>query len=156
MILFAVAFRFYFMPQLRVEWSKGKSKPSLLADHRRGDEATQLAELETVDEYLAHFLTWLMHLSTPNGLPKFTGGMVDVNTFALQQDGVWRLKRSGLLDRRSEFKEDDFQKVIVNIDGLHPPGLRTLRNRAETPVQDHEAVGTGVVLRAIYDACAIA
>lgn len=154
MILFAVAFHFYFMPQLRAEWSKGKK--GLLSNHRRGEESTQLAELGQVDEYTVHFLTWLMHLSAPRGLPNFTSGLVDLSIFAIGGGGQWRLRQAEAPGTKGEFDQRRLPQLFVNADGLKVPDVRTIHNLAESPVKDYKATGTGIVLRAIYDACAIA
>jgi len=145
-------------PYLRKNWQKRDPLLDHLGDEPRDKSIKDLHEL---NEYLGAFLEWLVDISTPerDGVAQFVPGLVNVNFFAFQKqieerDGentrtrkVWQLKEP------EAFNEKHLANLFCNLENSRKPNARALFHAAAVPVRDLQALGSGRLVRAIYEAC---
>jgi hypothetical protein len=152
MATFAVAYKYVFFPVIDAALASGKSEAPFWVDHieRRGvnrDEAGRA--LRELYDYTGRFLQWWLQISTPRR-GGFTPGMVNPNVFAARDGEQWRLKRA------REFNDADFPDLLLNRPARSKLDTRTIFRKATHSVSDKHAAGAGRLVRALYDACAVA
>lgn len=157
MILFAVAFRHFFYPNIAEDLKANRPRHSFVLNHliRPKDVSpeTAIAELSAVNDYLTAFLNWLLNISTPAGLPNFQPGLVKLSVFAKLDSHGWRLRIPGAGSNGGEFRDKEIEQLFLNTEGRVQPRFNDIWHGADREVTDKGATGTGRLVRAIYDAC---
>lgn len=157
MILFAVAYRYIFYPNIVDDIRSGRKRHPFVRNHlvrQNVSSDAALHDLAVVSEYVDSFLNWLLNLSTPAGLPGFEPGLVKLSVFAVPEGGRWRLKhpKVGL---SGEYRDREIEQLFLNADGRVKPRFNDIWHGADRDVKDPGAAGTGRLIRAIYDACSL-
>jgi len=151
MATFAVAYRYIFYPQIEKALNIGHSDAAYWVDNieRQKVDRTEAGKAtRALYEYTGAFLRWLLSVSTPRR-ESFLPGLVDINVFASHESQNWRLKQM------QEFNDRQFPDLLLNRSVKTRLDSRAVYEKAARAVSDKNAVGTGRMVRAIYDACAI-
>ena len=147
MVLFAVAYRYYFFPFITDALAKRKSDIPFWVDNIKTTNLEEAGRaLRQLDDYVEYFLRWIMHVCTPRR-EGFTSGLVNPHIFAVKRDTTWDLKSL------REFNLGDFNKLFLNLPAGTKIDSKGLLQRSAKPVTDPKANGVGRVVRALYDAC---
>ncbi|HZI56697.1 MAG TPA: hypothetical protein VFF39_07965 [Verrucomicrobiae bacterium] len=150
MAVFSVAYRYIFYPQIEAALTAGKSQTAFWVDHverPKVDRALAGRALRELYDYVGKFLEWFLRVSTPHR-EGFVPGAINPNVFAVRESGSWRLKQI------PEFNDRDFPDLLLNRLARTRLDCRSIYEKSARAVNDKNAAGPGLLVRAIYDACA--